>query len=98
MEEGRVDAKEEMKWENIMTLIDLAKNIIIIGKIMEGIIMDIIDIMIKGIEVEAGVGIKVGVEVGVGVEAEVIINLIFVFENIWKIIIFKNNILLYKFN
>ena len=94
MEEGRVDAKEEMKWENIMTLIDLAKNIIIIGKIMEGIIMDIIDIMIKGIEVEAGVGIKVGVEVGVGVgvEAEVIINLIFVFENIWKIIIFKNNI------
>ena len=95
MEEGRVDAKEEMKWENIMTLIDLAKNIIIIGKIMEGIIMDIIDIMIKGIEVEAGVGIKVGVEVGVGVEAEVIINLIFVFENIWKIIIFKNNILLY---
>ena len=95
MEEGRVDVKEEMKWENIMTLIDLAKNIIIIGKIMEGIIMDIIDIMIKGIEVEAGVGIKVGVEVGVGVEAEVIINLIFVFENIWKIIIFKNNILLY---
>ena len=93
MEEGRVDAKEEMKWENIMTLIDLAKNLIIIGKIMEGIIMDIIDIMIKGIEVEAGVGIKVGVEVGV--EAEVIINLIFVFENIWKIIIFKNNILLY---
>ena len=92
MEEGRVDAKEEMKWENIMTLIDLAKNIIIIGKIMEGIIMDIIDIMIKGIEVEAGVGIKVGVEVGVGVEAEVIINLIFVFENILKIIIFKNNI------
>ena len=77
MEEGRVDAKEEMKWENIMTLIDLAKNIIIIGKIMEGIIMDIIDIIIKGIEVEAGVGIKVGVEVGVGVgvEAEVIINL-----------------------
>ena len=72
MEEGRVDVKEEMKWENIMTLIDLAKNIIIIGKIMEGII---IDIMIKGIEVEAGVGIKVGVEVGVGVEAEVIINL-----------------------
>ena len=95
MEEGRVDVKEEMKWENIMTLIDLAKNLIIIGKIMEGIIMDIIDIMIKGIEVEAGVGIKVGVEVGVGVEAEVIINLIFVFENIWKIIIFKNNILLY---
>ena len=68
-EEGRA-VKEEMKWEKVMILIDLG--IETTDKIMEEIIIVIINIMIKGtIEVEVEIGVEAEVEVG----AKAIINI-----------------------